>query len=1500
MFRRRSRATDEDRGGADDLKRRVEELEASLETLETSVQASLDAMPSQLVILDSNGKLVRCNQAWREAAIDAGFAPDELCPGFDCFEVCSKILGVDPETADRFRTAVQDVFTGARESFTHEYKCRSDGSERWFEARARRFSQGDELRVACVHTDISDRVGAREQLEASEERYRSIFESIPIGMHVYRLEEDGDLVLTGANPASDRILDQQSRSLVGRTLEAAYPDLRETEIPVRYREVAQGGGPWQDEHVVHEAESIKRAFAVDAFRIGSGQMVAAFQDIAARKRAEETLRRSEERLRAVFDCAPDSVFIKNASLRYTHVNPAMARLTGMTPEELIGSTDAEIFGEEAGSHIREVDGRVLGGETIIEEHSRPVAGVDRTFHVVKTPMRDEHGAVIGVCGIARDITEQKRDQELLLKVAEGVSSAVGEEFFESLVRYVAAALDARFAVVGRLDDESGRVARTIAACGDSEPLPNFEYTLAGTPCEGVVERGICVHDEGVAEEFPDDEMLAEWGIESYVGTPLADSSGRVLGLLVIMDDKPLGERRGRAMALLQIFAARAADELERRRAEAALVESERRYELATRAGRVGVWDWDLESGEIYIDPLIKAMLGYGDDEVSNRIEEWERHVHSDDRDMVLQAAQDHLEGSSAQYEVAHRMLRKDGEARWFLARGSAVRASDGTPIRVVGTYTDVTDRKRSEATILSQNQFLNTVIAALSHPFYVIDAKTYEVRLSNSAGRDAGAEGAMTCYAMSHGRNEPCNGTDHPCPLEMVRNSRKPVTVEHVHVDRFGRSRRYEIHGYPVFGEAGEVEQMIEYAIDVTDRRVAEDQIRRRDREIMLLNWVTAAATSDMESTAVLEAACRELAGTFDLPRVIVALMESGEDEAVVVAEHRDRGVGSMLGEPIQMRGKPSYQYFIDGKLPIVANTAPKDPRLETVRELLGRFQIQSLLAAPVAVDGEIVGILALTATQKRAFSSEEVNLAMSVAGQIAGSLARARLSAERTRLQTAIEQSVDSVLITDTEGRIVYVNPAFEEISGYSREEVLGQNPRLLKSGRHDEVFYDDLWRTISSGEVWRGRLVNYRKDGEPFTEDAVISPIRDDAGEIVSYVAVKRDVTREVLLEEQYLQAQKMEGIGRLAGGVAHDFNNLLGAVIGFAELALSQIDEDHDLREPLEEILAASENGANLTRQLLTFARRQASVRRPTSLTAVVVGMERMVRRLIGENINFITRLDPQLWSASVDSSQMEQVLMNLVINARDAMPDGGALVIETCNLVLADEDDLGKAMGLDPGEYVRLTVSDSGIGMTDEIRANMFEPFFTTKERGKGTGLGLATCFGIVTQSGGRIVIDSELGAGTSVAVFLPKVDEAHDPSGENVALEEVEGGNETILLVEDDFALRRLMMNILEDLGYTVLDAADGVDAQLRIISSGKHFHVLVTDVVMPRLGGWELATSLREIRPNLPVVFITGYQEDELPANSDLPPNTLLLQKPFSPFLLARLVRDVIDISRPS
>jgi len=554
----------------------------------------------------------------------------------------------------------------------------------------------------------------------------------------------------------------------------------------------------------------------------------------------------------------------------------------------------------------------------------------------------------------------------------------------------------------------------------------------------------------------------------------------------------------------------------------------------------------------------------------------------------------------------------------------------------------------------------------------------------------------------------------------------------------------------------------------------------------------------------------------------------------------------------------------------------------------------QSLMFAPVRWEDRAVGVLSVQSYSPNRYEERDLQLLQAFADQCGGALARVRAEARNARLALAVDSAAEAIIVTEAQGHVLYVNPAFESITGYHRKEVRGQIPRLLQKGPHSESFHDELWRTLRQGRVWSGGFTNERKDGTPFDEEGTISPVRDSDGNVVNYVIVMRDITQERSLEAQLHHAQKLEAIGQLAGGVAHDFNNFLQVILGHAELGMKGLPLDEKAHYDLSQCHRAAEKATAVTQQLLAFSRRQMLQPLDLDLHRIISELAEMLRRIIGEHIEL--QFAPRAENAVVhaDQGQIEQVIMNLCINARDALPEGGKIVVETGTV---NANHLPSPFPAPPtaGRFVALSIQDNGPGIPLEVQERIFEPFFTTKGREGGTGLGLATVYGIVKQHQGIIQVDSAPGQGTTFRVYLPEV--LHPKPV--VPLPEIDlessGGNETLLVAEDDDMVRELSLAVLAEAGYQTLIAQNGEEAVKQFEENAERIDMVMIDLVMPKMGGRDAYQRMQAIRPDVPVLFCTGYDVAGVEGSVfDCDERINLIQKPYNIPQLLRKVRQTL------
>jgi len=614
-----------------------------------------------------------------------------------------------------------------------------------------------------------------------------------------------------------------------------------------------------------------------------------------------------------------------------------------------------------------------------------------------------------------------------------------------------------------------------------------------------------------------------------------------------------------------------------------------------------------------------------------------------------------------------------------------------------------------------------------------------------------------------------------------------------------------------------------------------------------------------------------------------------------------------------------SFPYFVDERESAPAPAKPGaglveyvmrtgEPLLctpEVAEEMQRRGEIElkgtpalHWLGVPLKVNSHIVGALVLKSYSKNTrYRERDKDVLALVSQQLAATIDRKRneqaLRRSEVRYRSLVQTAVYGIYRSSLEGHFLDVNPALIGMLGYSSAiEVLALDPQkdVFAEPREYARLVDEFRRTggIDGFEVrWK------RKDGVTITVRISGRAVAggDEPTDVLE--AIAEDITARRVLEDQFRQAQKMEAVGRLAGGIAHDFNNLLMVICGYTEVLLGQLTVGHPLYAKAEAIQQASDRASTLTRQLLAFSRKQLLELKVIDVNAIVTDMERLLRPLIGEDIELSTQLAPSVGCTRADAGQLEQVIMNLVVNAKDAMPNGGKICIRTANINLDDSHHPENTL-IKNGPYVMICISDTGQGMDRETQARIFEPFFTTKEKGKGTGLGLSTVYGIIKQSGGYVFVQSELGRGTVFTIYFPRVDEPSEAHGDSPVSLAAVGGSETILLVEDEESVRQLVRETLEARGYVVLEAADGSAALAVAASHQSAIHLVITDVVMPGLNGHELVAQVLKARPGIKVLYLSGYAQDAFAAPLTAEDQKAFLQKPFTLQSLFRKVREVL------
>jgi PAS domain S-box-containing protein len=651
-----------------------------------------------------------------------------------------------------------------------------------------------------------------------------------------------------------------------------------------------------------------------------------------------------------------------------------------------------------------------------------------------------------------------------------------------------------------------------------------------------------------------------------------------------------------------------------------------------------------------------------------------------------------------------------------------------------------------------------------------------------------------------------------------------------------------------------------------------------------------------------------------EIPRILVEFgrfnmvwigwLSPGSSEIMVASQFGDdsgylRGV-RIVADDVPAGCGPTGTAIREGKT-YVCNDYFSDPGTAPWRVAAAQAGWHSSAAFPLHLAGKPRAALTVYAQETGFFGLREVALLEEAALDLSFALdnieretAQRQGEEELRKLSLAVAQSPISIMITDADGVIEFVNQNFLALTGYRMEEVLGRKPGMMKSGQVSPEVYRDLWGSIVAGRIWRGELLNRKKDGTLFREHCTISPIKNADGVTTNFLATKEDVTGQYLLKEQLLQSQKMEAIGRLAGGVAHDFNNILTVIMGYGGILECRSYLERSDREAVAQINAAAEKAVQLTRGLLAFSRKQVLNPKPADLNDIVRHVQKFLMRIIGEDVTYKSVCWPEALHVKADSGQIEQVLMNLATNARDAMPGGGMLTVETRMEDLTESFVVNQG-GNRGGSYACISVTDTGTGIDEVTGTKIFEPFFTTKESGKGTGLGMSIVHGIVSQHDGFIYFLSRMGVGTSFHVCLPIIEEAILAGDLPILAVPSARGTETVLIAEDDASVRRITESILADHGYRVILAEDGEVAVRKFAEHRAEIRLILMDMIMPNKSGFDAYREIRGYDPAVKVLFISGYTADYIESRGQLGASEELIIKPIKPAELLRAVREMLD-----
>jgi len=997
-----------------------------------------------------------------------------------------------------------------------------------------------------------------------------------------------------------------------------------------------------------------------------------------------------------------------------------------------------------------------------------------------------------------------------------------------------------------------------------------------------------------------------------------------------------------------------------------LRQNEEQLRLVAEATADGLWDWNLQTGVADLSPRYWEITGYAPGETVADLAFLKRQVHPDDWAVVQATMNEHLAGKTPHSLLEYRMFTKDGTEKWIWGRGKVVaRAADGKPLRMTGTISDITARKRAEQQMLDATNYAQTLLAA--SPIGII---TY--RADGQAVSANAAAAKLVGTTVENVRRQNFRGQESWQPSNFLALADQALATgqeqlcENQTVSSFGQALCVSLRFVPFHYQGSP--HLLLLAQDSSERRRAEKKIHESEARYHQLFELESDAVVLLDSEThrfveVNQSAQRLYGYTREEFLQMQAEQVSAEPEktratvgtgcvSVPLRWHRKKN-----GErfPVEITASSIQHQGRRVELAAIRDITDRQQAMEKLQETaaqlleaqhlagLGHYRFDAQAGTWTSSEqlDEIFGILDpafvrdvtgwmdIIHPQDRAELRRYLNdvvlkghapfdriyriirlndrqerwvhglgkLVLDHAGRtqlmvgVIQDITERKRAEEQMHVQlSALAATANGIVITDRAGDITWVNPSFTRITGYSAEEAIGQNPRVLKSGEHPREFYGNLWATVLAGNVWHSELVNKRKDGQLYTEEMTITPVRGAAGQLTHFVAIKQDVTARRKLENHLRRAQKMEAIGTLAGGIAHDFNNMLGAMFGFGYLLRQDTQGNPAAQESVEEILKAAGRAKELVKQILTFSRQCETSRQAIHLDTVVKEAMKFLRASLPADIQTEIKLAADAPAVLADPTQIYQVTLNLATNALHAMEGRRGQITVTLEAFQPEEPFLKTHLEFHPVQYARLTVADTGHGMDARTLERIFEPFFTTKPVGHGTGLGLAVVHGIVQSHEGVITVESQVGQGTTFSVYFPA---QTTPAAVTAAAADqpVQGRGQNILLVDDEPALTASLGQLLARLNYQVTTRNHARAALELFGKNPAQFDLIITDLTMPEINGLEVARQCHILRPDLPVVLTSGHAPELTAEKLRAAGIYELLEKPVSPQTIAEALQ---------
>jgi PAS domain S-box-containing protein len=1256
----------------------------------------------------------------------------------------------------------------------------------------------------------------------ADERFRTLTDLAPAG--IYFCDPQG----------ACRYVNPRWREMAGLTLEEAlgdgwvkglHPEDRAS-VMSNWEQMVASEGHWGYEYRFQTpAGKVTWVYGLAAPQRDSLGRIVGYvginTDITLLRRAEDSLMRSEERFRLLFNGINDAVFVHEGATdgipgKFIEVNETACIRLGYTRNELLRMRPTDIDAPETIADVPLIMEGLYGTGSAIWEGIHLSKDGRRIPVEINNRLAKLNGREI-IISTVRDITERRRAEEALRESNELLSLFMRHSPIYVFIKEV-----------------------TPTASRVLQASDNFQQMI------GI--RGSEMIGKTMPELFPPD----------FAAKITADDWAVVSGGVVLNLEEDLNGRNYTTIKFpivregRSLLAGYTIDITERKQMEEALKESVERLDLATRAARLGIWDWDIRQNELIWDDRMYELYGLKKEDFPGAYEAWLAGVHPDDRAKCDEESRQARVGER-QYDTEFRVVWPDGNVRTVKAYGQVMRDAEGNPLRMTGINYDITEFKRSEALRREMQLRTEAILAGIADTFYSLDDQ-WRFTIVNPAAEKApfGRPAAELLGSVIWELYPDLVGTS---IHQYYLNASKNYTLEHYVALSPLNGLWYEVF---MQGWKGGVDV---YMRDITDRKRAEEELHHKTA------LLEAQTNSTIDGILVVDKQGRKIfqnKRTIDLWKIPQHIADSDDDEAQL--QH----VMYATKYPEQFIEKVAYLY-----------NHPNEASRDEI-ELVDGTVLDRYSAPVLGEDGQHYGRIWTfrdITDHKQAIKAKDE---------------------ERSFIKTMIDSVPGAFYLLDVEGFYVRWN-------AYQRDEIVGKPEDQMAGAKAIDTIHPDDREIVGSkiesilrngsSEVVAGRVL--LRGGPEYrwllmTGRSILIKGKPHLIGIGIDISDQRKYEEEkAQLESQLQQARKMESVGRLAGGVAHDFNNMLSIIIGHAEMVLDEIKPGDAFHHDVMEMKTAAERSADLTRQLLAFARKQTVSPKILDLNETASGILKMLQRLIGEDISlsWIPGLD--VWPVKIDPSQIDQVLANLAVNARDAIGGVGIMTIETANVVF-DETYCLTHKGFKPGSYVLLAVSDTGAGMDKKTLDLIFEPFFTTKELGKGTGLGLATVYGIVKQNNGFINVYSEPGQGTTFKIYLPRAEDYVEEKLAQARKRDLRG-TETILLVEDEESILGLGKDILERRGYVVLAANRPHEALKMAQSHPGPIHLLITDVVMPQMNGKDLRDKLDAIKPGFKSIYMSGYTADVIAHRGVLDEGIDFLQKPFSVKNLAEKVREVLD-----